>query len=158
MFILSSLSTIDLSVPNVFRYLFWPSLIFWVITVIVSGVKLSLYLLYNVPKSYWFLIAQEKTKELIVKLENANVNLKGETSNIISNKLEGKSICITGSFDNYSRDDIVKIIGENSGKAVSSVSKKTNILIAGENAGSKLAKANELGIQVMSIEEFFKIM
>ena len=101
---------------------------------------------------------KEKTKDIIRKLEKAGVNLKGNVSTIISEKLLGKQICITGSFDNYSRDDIVKIIEDNSGKAVSSVSKKTDILIAGENAGSKLAKANALGTKVMDIDEFLKIM
>ncbi len=99
-----------------------------------------------------------KTMEIIEKLNNYGVNLKGNKINLSSNKLEGKSICVTGSFDDYSRDDIVKIIEENSGKFVNSVSKKTDILIAGENAGSKYKKAEELKISIMTIEEFLKIV
>ena len=72
--------------------------------------------------------------------------------------LAGKTICITGSFDDYSRDDIVKMIEENSGKASSSVSKKTSYLIAGELAGSKLTKAQELGIDIISVQEFLNII
>ena len=64
------------------------------------------------------------------------------------------TICVTGSFDNYSRNEVVEMIEKNAGKASSSVSKKTSFLIAGEAAGSKLTKAQELGIEVISIDEF----
>ena len=86
---------------------------------------------------------KEETKKIIEKLANVGVNLKGSKKEKKSEKLLGKTICITGSFDNYSRDDITKIIEENSGKASTSVSKKTSLLIAGEAAGSKLSKAND---------------
>ena len=99
---------------------------------------------------------KEETKNIIEKLANVGVNLKGEKEEKKSDKLLGKTICITGSFDNYSREDIVNMIEENSGKASSSVSKKTSFLIAGEAAGSKLTKANELGVEVISIDEFIK--
>ena len=89
---------------------------------------------------------------------NSLVNLKGSKEEKKSDILADKTICITGSFDNYSRDEIVKMIEENSGKASTSVSKKTSYLIAGEAAGSKLNKANELGISVISIDEFLNII
>jgi DNA ligase (NAD+) len=66
----------------------------------------------------------------------------------------GLSIVATGSLKNFTRDEIEEAIISNGGKAASSVSKKTAFVVAGENAGSKLAKAEELGIEVISEEEF----
>lgn len=97
--------------------------------------------------------SKEQTKKLIQKLENAGVNLKGNKKELSSNKLKGKIFVVTGSFDDYSRNDITKLIEENSGKVSGSVSKKTSFLVAGENAGSKLSKAESLGIPVISIEK-----
>ena len=94
------------------------------------------------------------SKEIIRKLDEKGLNLKGIKKEIDSEKLKGMTICVTGSFDNYSRDDIVRMIEKNSGKASTSVSKKTSFLIAGEAAGSKLTKARDLGIEVLSIDEF----
>ena len=65
-------------------------------------------------------------------------------------------IARTGSFDGISRNDIVKMIEDNSGKSSSTVSKKTSLLIAGENAGSKLEKAEKNGVRVISFEDFRK--
>lgn len=97
--------------------------------------------------------SKDQTKKLIQKLEKAGVNLKGNKKELSSNKLKGKIFVVTGSFDDYSRNDITKLIEENSGKVSGSVSKKTSFLVAGENAGSKLSKAESLGIPVISIEK-----
>ena len=67
---------------------------------------------------------------------------------------EGMSIVATGSLKSFTREEIEEAIISNGGKAASSVSKKTSFVVAGENAGSKLAKAEELGIEVISEEEF----
>ncbi len=99
-------------------------------------------------------MTKDKTKIIIKKLEDAGVNLKGQKKELKSTKLEGLTIVITGSFDGYTRDDIVKIIEENGGKSSSTVSKKTSLLIAGENAGSKLDKAEKNAVKVISLEEF----
>ena len=101
---------------------------------------------------------KEKTKKIIEKLDKAGVNLKGDIKEKNSTKLEGLTFVITGSFDGYTRDDIVKMIEENSGKNVSSVSKKTSYLIAGEDAGSKLAKAESLDVKIISIDEFLEMI
>ena len=101
---------------------------------------------------------KEETDKIIEKLRLAGVNLKGHKEEKKSEILKDKVLCVTGSFDNYSRGDIVKLIEENSGKASTSVSKKTNYLIAGEAAGSKLTKANELGVEVITIEQFIKMI
>lgn len=101
---------------------------------------------------------KEATLKIIDKLNNAGVNLKGNKIKLESNKLEGLNICVTGSFSNYSRNDIAELIEKNGGKNVSSVSKKTNYLISGEDSGSKLSKAESLGVSVLSIEEFIDIV
>ena len=67
---------------------------------------------------------------------------------------EGMSIVATGSLKSFTREEIEEAIISNGGKAASSVSKKTSFVVAGENAGSKLAKAEELGIEVITEEEF----
>lgn len=67
---------------------------------------------------------------------------------------DGMSIVATGSLKNFTREQIEEAIISNGGKAASSVSKKTSFVVAGENAGSKLAKAEELGVEVINEEEF----
>jgi DNA ligase (NAD+) len=69
-------------------------------------------------------------------------------------KFAGLSIVATGSLKQFTREQIEEAIISNGGKAASSVSKKTAFVVAGENAGSKLAKAEELGIEVIDEEEF----
>jgi DNA ligase (NAD+) len=100
--------------------------------------------------------AKEKTKEILEKLKIAGVNLEGNKEEFVSDKLKDMTISVTGAFDKYTREEIFKIVEENMGKSSSSVSKKTTILIAGENSGSKLTKANELGVEVLDINEFLK--
>ncbi len=101
---------------------------------------------------------KDKTWEIIEKLKKAGVNVKGNKEEKKSNVFENMTICVTGSFDNYSRNDVTKMIEENSGKASSSVSKKTTFIVAGENAGSKLTKAQELGVEVKTIDDFIKMI
>ena len=101
---------------------------------------------------------KEATDIIIKKLNKVGVNLKGNKVILNSNILEGLNICVTGSFDNYSRNDIAEIIEKNGGKNVSSVSKKTNYLIAGEDSGSKFTKAESLGISIITIDEFLKMI
>ncbi|MEY4000265.1 MAG: hypothetical protein RLZZ626_620, partial [Actinomycetota bacterium] len=66
----------------------------------------------------------------------------------------GMSIVATGSLTSFTREEIEEAIISNGGKAASSVSKKTSFVVAGENAGSKLAKAEELGVEVIDEDEF----
>ena len=105
-------------------------------------------------KSVVDFFAKDETLKLIKKLEEAGVNLKGSKKELSSKVLEGKVFVVTGSFDEYSRNDITKLIEDNAGKVSGSVSKKTSFVIAGDNAGSKLSKAESLGISVISIDEF----
>ena len=109
-------------------------------------------------QSVFEFFAKDETHKIIEKLEAAGVNMKGIKEEKKSQVFENMTICVTGSFDNYSRNDVTRIIEENSGKASSSVSKKTTFLVAGENAGSKLTKAQELGIEIKTIEEFISMV
>ena len=67
--------------------------------------------------------------------------------------LSGQTVVITGTLPGLSREEAAQLVQENGGKVTGSVSKKTSFLLAGENAGSKLDKANNLGIPVLSLEE-----
>ena len=73
-------------------------------------------------------------------------------------KLAGMTIVVTGTLETMSRSEIEKKIVDNGGKASSSVSKKTSLVVAGKDAGSKLDKANALGIKVISEREFLEIV
>jgi DNA ligase (NAD+) len=72
--------------------------------------------------------------------------------------LAGKTIVATGTLLRFTRDEIKEAIRRHGGKASSSVSKKTDFVLAGENAGSKLEKANKLGVTVISEEDFLKMI
>lgn len=69
-------------------------------------------------------------------------------------KLAGQTIVATGTLRRFTRDEIEQLIRQHGGKTAASVSKKTSFVVAGESAGSKLLKAQELGVRVMSEEEF----
>ena len=73
-------------------------------------------------------------------------------------KLEGKTLVVTGTLVKYGRDQINELIAQHGGHAASSVSKKTDYLVAGEKAGSKLEKAQQLGVKVLSEEEFEELI
>ena len=80
-------------------------------------------------------------------------------NNLLSEKLADKSIVVSGVFEKYSRDEIKKLIELNGGKVSSSISKNTSFILAGENMGpSKKQKAEELGVKIISEEEFVKII
>lgn len=95
----------------------------------------------------------DQSKELIEKLRAAGVNFVGEKT-AKSDLLAGKTIVATGSLTLYTRKEINDLIESLGGKAAGSVSKKTSYVVAGENAGSKLQKAAELGVPVLTEEEF----
>ncbi len=98
-------------------------------------------------------LSLEQTRSLIEELKTAGVNMKN-LSQAADNRFEGMTFVLTGTLTKYTRDEASAIIENLGGKTSSSVSKKTSIVLAGEEAGSKLRKANELGIKVISEEEF----
>jgi len=99
----------------------------------------------------------EGNKKFIDRLRQAEVKMTADNS-MKSDIFSGKSIVVTGTLKNWGRKEIEEIIEQYGGKAATSVSKKTAFVIAGENAGSKLAKAEELGITVYSEEEFGQLL
>jgi DNA ligase (NAD+) len=72
--------------------------------------------------------------------------------------LVGKTIVVTGTLTRYTRDEIKEVIEKLGGRATDSVSKKTDFVVAGENAGSKLTKATQLGIRVLTEDDFAKLI
>ena len=97
---------------------------------------------------------QEQTIDLIEKLKQANVNMNYLKQVSTDERFAGKVFVLTGSLEKYTRDEVSEIIENFGGKTSSSVSKKTDYVLAGEDAGSKLRKANELGIKVITEQEF----
>ena len=100
---------------------------------------------------------QEQTKELIEKLKVAGVNTISLEEENIDNRFEGKTFVLTGSLQKYTRKEAEDIIEKFGGKTSGSVSKKTDYVLAGEEAGSKLIKAQSLGVTIISEEEFEKM-
>ncbi len=97
--------------------------------------------------------SSDSTKELIAKLKEAGVNMKS-TNVVEDTRFSGMTFVLTGTLPTLKRAEASKIIESFGGKTSSSVSQKTTYVLAGEEAGSKLDKANKLGVQVISEEEF----
>ena len=95
---------------------------------------------------------------ILQRLKEAGVNTELQDSGITSDILAGKTIVITGTLPTLSRNDAKALVESNGGKAAGSVSKKTDYVLAGEAAGSKLTKAQELGIPVIDEAEFLRMI
>ncbi|HRO74896.1 MAG TPA: helix-hairpin-helix domain-containing protein, partial [Crocinitomicaceae bacterium] len=99
--------------------------------------------------------AQENHIQLIERLMQAGLQFKIEEKELSSNALEGKSFVVSGVFSSFSRDELKALIEEHGGKNVSSISAKTDYVLAGENMGpAKLEKATKLGIAIISEDDF----
>lgn len=101
---------------------------------------------------------EEKVINTIDELLSLGVNPKYEEKKIISSPFEGKTVVVTGTLKNYSRDQIKSKLETLGAKVSGSVSKKTDYVVAGEETGSKLIKANDLGVKVLTEEEFETIV
>ena len=95
----------------------------------------------------------ESSRMLIERLKLAGVNTKS-AEKTTGDKLKGKTFVLTGTLSAYTRDEASALIESLGGRVSSSVSKKTSVVVAGEEAGSKLTKAQELGIKVINEAEF----
>jgi DNA ligase (NAD+) len=93
-------------------------------------------------------------RELGLKLHEEPRNISANAAALGGVSLQGKTIVVTGTLQNYSREEIEHLIKQLGGKPAGTVSKKTDFVVAGEKAGSKLDKARELGIRVISEAEF----
>lgn len=102
-------------------------------------------------------MSMPQSQKLIADLKAAGVNMKAEDTHI-DNRFSGKTFVLTGTLTKYTRSEASRIIENYGGKASSSVSKKTDYVLAGEAAGSKLAKATELGIKIINEDEFAEMI
>lgn len=97
---------------------------------------------------------EEKNRAIIARLKDCGVNMDAAEDETVDSVFSGKTIVVTGTLPTLGRKEAQELIERCGGKASGSVSKKTDYVLAGENAGSKLVKAQELGISIISEEEF----
>lgn len=98
-------------------------------------------------------LSSEQSKHLIETLRSHGINMTS-SAEPVGDKFAGKTFVLTGTLERFTRDEASEMIEKLGGKVSGSVSKKTSYVVAGEAAGSKLKKANELGIPVLSEEDF----
>jgi len=111
----------------------------------------------EIANSLHLFLHSAEGRRVIDELRAAGVKLdveRASASGAAGNALAGKSLVVTGTLSKYSREEIEALIVQHGGKAASSVSKKTDYVVAGEKAGSKLDKASALGVKVISEAEF----
>ncbi|TYL52103.1 NAD-dependent DNA ligase LigA [Nocardioides sp. BGMRC 2183] len=104
----------------------------------------------------WF--AVEWHREIVDKWTAAGVSMADERDESIARTLEGLTVVVTGSLDGFSRDSAKEAILSRGGKAAGSVSKKTDYVVVGENAGSKADKAEQLGVPVLDEAGFVELL
>ena len=102
-------------------------------------------------------MSSEQGRDLVEKLKAAGVSFESLEEKTLD-VLKGQTFVVTGTLSRYKRDEITALIEKLGGKVSGSVSKKTSYVVAGEDAGSKLKKANELGIPVLSEDDFEKMI
>ena len=103
----------------------------------------------------WF--QMEQSQNMIEKLKNAGVNMACHIQ-LADDRFAGKTFVLTGALTMFTRDEATEKIELFGGKASGSVSKKTSYVVVGENAGSKERKARELGIPILTEEEFLEMI
>lgn len=96
----------------------------------------------------------EENRKIVERLKEAGVNMSAEEAEVLESPISGKTVVVTGTLPSLGRKEAQELIEKYGGKAAGSVSKKTDYVLAGEAAGSKLTKAQELGIPVLNEEEF----
>ena len=104
--------------------------------------------------SIYTFLKNDQTIDLINRLKKSGVNMKAIEDENADNRFEGKTFVLTGSLEKYTRQEASDIIEKFGGKVSGSVSKKTSYVLAGEEAGSKLTKAQKLEIAIISEEQF----
>ena len=106
----------------------------------------------------WF--ANPRNQEIVERLKQADVKteIDGDASANLDENFVGKTFVLTGKLENFTRDEAAKLIEERGGRVSSSVSKKTDYVVAGSDAGSKLAKAESLGVTVLDEAGFRSLL
>ena len=102
--------------------------------------------------------ARPDVRELVDRLSEAGVSMTARAAAPTSDALAGKTVVLTGTLPTMTRDEAAKKIKAAGGKVSGSVSKKTDLVLAGEEAGSKLTKAKELGIEIIDEEAFLRLL
>lgn len=112
----------------------------------------------SISKSVKRFFANTQNRKIIERLKKAGLNLAGEKKVNVSDLFEGKSFVLTGTLSSMSRENAKEIIQRHGGAVVSAVSKNTSYVVAGDSPGSKLDKAQKLGIPVLSEEQFLEMI
>lgn len=109
-----------------------------------------------IAKSVYDFLQSDFGRQTIADLQSQGVSMEAPLAlrAAADGALAGKTIVVTGTLSKYKRDEIEELIVRHGGRAASSVSKKTDFVVAGENAGSKLEKAQQLGVRVVTEDEF----
>ena len=102
-------------------------------------------------------MSSPQSRHLISRLREAGVNMTA-TDRGDDQRFAGMIFVLTGALERFTRDEATELIEARGGKAASSVSKKTTYVVAGESAGSKLRKAQELGIQILTEDDFLALL
>ena len=115
----------------------------------------------KIAESVTGFFSNENNRAIIERLRNAGLQMSLSADRVTrtSDKLAGKSIVISGVFAKHSRDEYKKLIEQNGGKNVGSISSKTDFILAGENMGpAKLEKANKLAIPIINEDQFLNMI
>lgn len=103
--------------------------------------------------------ANAENRDVVAQLKNAGLMMQVEVKEKVSDVLDGKVVVISGTFSSYSRDEIKALVEQHGGKMSSSISSKTDFLIAGSNMGpAKLQKAEKLNINIISEDDFISLI
>lgn len=113
----------------------------------------------KIAQSILDFFADVENLNIVNKLKSAGLQFVKEQKELLSNTLSGLSFVISGTFERYGRDELKQLIEDNGGKILSSISAKTNYLVAGNKMGpSKLEKATQLEVSIISEEELLKMI
>ncbi|MCK5710251.1 MAG: NAD-dependent DNA ligase LigA, partial [Deltaproteobacteria bacterium] len=112
----------------------------------------------EIAKSIVHFFELESNRDLVTKMLTSGIEIQHKEKTVLSDKFAGQSFVFTGSLQTLTRDEAQKLVQDHGGRATSSVTKKTSYVVAGDNPGSKLEKAQSLGIEVLTEGEFNKLL
>ena len=108
----------------------------------------------KIAESIYEFCHNAKTRALIEGLRSVGLEMTAVRRKAASQSLQGQTVVVTGTIEGYSRQQLQELVKAHGGKPTNSVSKKTDLVIVGENAGSKAAKAEQLGVSIVAAAEF----
>ena len=113
---------------------------------------------HEIAESIIKFFSDTRSKKILEKLLESDIKIMYPDKSSTTDKLSGLTIVITGTLDSMSRDQARDLIEQNGGKVTSTVSKNTSYLLAGDNPGSKLEKAEKLNIEILDKEKLLKLI